>query len=459
MHYIFKYVTGSSPSEIVVLSLIAAAIGIGVLIAFILLRRAVRKRYFMRRDLRVQFFQDNWDRILGGDMPARDWFTGKMDRGIAEQILLDRFAVADAEEVPALQEFARRSGLAERRIHQVRHSRGWTRRLALIALGRMRLPESIPYLSEALQDPSDETAVDAIRALGHVGTPEAARSILQQIALKSGQCPPQLLETALAQCYRSNPELLLHEVMHADDALRPVLARTLAEVADSSLSGDLMKLAMDGSAEVRASAARILAAVKPAYGLNLLSLLAGDSEWFVRLRAAVAIGDLGDTHGIPLLVNALCDRNRFVRLRAASELLSFRGEEARIILLAVQARDRYALQALISEFQRSGRLPEMVNDLADSVHQQAIEPVLLAVLQNGFATILTDMLIHHPNFRVRKRLARLLARAGGDSLLACLRDTNLSNLEMGQLKLLDWVISKLETRAPFRDPVREAVTA
>jgi HEAT repeat protein len=347
----------------------------------------------------------------------------------------------------------------ESRVCRVRHGRGWTRRLALIALGRMQLPESISVLSEALQDPNDETVVDAIRGLGQVSTPEAAQAIMRQINQKPTQCPPQILQTALVQCYRSDPEQLLNEVLDAEDVLRPVLARTLAEVANTKISGDLMKLAMDPMAEVRASAARIIAAVKPSYALNVLSMLAGDSEWFVRLRAAVAIGDFGDKHGIPLLVNALCDRNRFVRLRAASELIGFRGEEAKIIQLAIQTEDSYALQALISEFQRSGRLPKMVNNLASRDHQQAIESALLAVLQSGFVTILTDMLLHHPNFHVRKRLARLLVKAGGSRLLAHLREINLSELELGQLKRLHWVISRLETKTHFRDTIREVVSA
>jgi HEAT repeat protein len=430
-----------------------------LLLIFILLRRTYRKRYFARRDQRVQFLHDNWEKILNGDIPIRDWFTRNIDRTIVEEILMERIANARADEIRPLQDLARRSGLMENRVGQVRHGRGWTRRLALIALGRMQLPESIPALSEALHDRNNEIVVDAIRSLGQIGTPEAARPILQQISQKPHQYPQQVLQAALANCYRSDLQMLLLEVMEAKDDLRPVLARSLAEVATDKLSGDLMRLATDSLAEVRACAARIIAAAKPAYALNILSLLAGDSEWFVRLRAAVAIGDLGEKRGIPLLVNALCDRNRFVRLRAASELLSFRGEESQIIHLAVQTEDRYALQALISEFQRSRRLPEMVNNFADKAQQPAIESVVLTVLQNGFAAILTDMLFQHPDVHVRKRLARLLAKSGESILLAYLQQMNLQELDSRQRKLLHWVTSQLENKSRFRDTFREAVSA
>jgi hypothetical protein len=459
MQSIFKALALSSPAETVTISLIATAIGIGLLISFILLRRAWRKRHFQRRDQRIQDIRDKWQKILSEEIRFQDWSSLKIDRDIVEEILLDRLATAGTLELQLLQEFARRSGLMDRRIHQVRTGKGWKKRLALIALGRMQLTESIPAFSEALQDSRDETVVDAIRGLGQVGTPEAAQAILRQVSRKPQQCPPQTVQAALAQCYRSDPKLLLSEVREADDVLRPILARVLAEVADRRLTGDLMELALDPLAEVRASSARIIAVAHPSYALNVLSMLAGDSEWFVRLRAAVAIGELGERHGIPLLVNALCDRNRFVRLRAASQLICFRGDEDRVIQLAMQTEDRYALQALISEMERSGRLPEIVNGLAADVPNPAIESVLLAVLQNGFASILVDLLLNHPDHRVCTHLARLLAQSGDAALLERLVQIHKPDLRLGQQKLLGWAIAHLKETIIACEAGKEAVPA
>jgi hypothetical protein len=441
------------------ISLIATAIGIGLLISFILLRRALRQRHFQRRDQRIQFIRNNWQNILIEEIRVKDWFSQKMDRDIIEGILVDRLATAETVELHSLQEFARHSGLLDRRIHQVRTSKGWKKRLALTALGRMQLPECIPALSEALQDPRDEIVVDAIRGLGQVGTPEAAQAILRQVSRKPQQCTPRTVQAALVQCYRSDPKLLLSEVLEADDVLRPILARALAEVANRRLTGDLMQLALDPLAEVRASSARIIAMVQPSYALNVLSMLAGDSEWFVRLRAAVAIGELGEKHGIPILVNALCDRNRFVRLRAASQLIGFRGEEGRVIQLAMQTEDRYALQALISEIERSGRLPEMVNSLAADAPNPAIESVLLAVLQNGCASILADLLLNHPDHRVCTRLAQLLAQSGDAAFLEHLAQIHKPDLGLGQQRLLSWAIDHLKETINSREAVKEAVPA
>jgi HEAT repeat protein len=375
-------------------ALAATVLGIGFLLMFIMARRAVRHRYFRKRDLRVQFIRQNWENIVSGRSRVLGWNSRSIDREIVEEILLDRLEVAQADETRSLQELARRSGLLDRRIREVRRSRGWAKRGALLALGRMRAPEGIPALTQALNDSHEEVVIDAIQALGRVGTPRAGEAILNRMAAKPVQCPPQAVQTALLNCYRTAPQELLDKVPSAADTQRPVLLRVLAEVATPALTGDLLMLAADPLIEVRASAARIIAVVRPDYALNALSLLAADDEWVVRLRAVVGIGELLERRAIPILIKSLCDTNRLVRLRAASALAGFRGEEERILQLATQTGDQYALQALVSEIERSGRIPDLVTGLADDTRRRAVESDLLAALQNGSTHILTDLALN-----------------------------------------------------------------
>lgn len=443
MHYTFSGVPAGTPAHTLMISLVATAGGILLLLFFILLRRTVRNRYFRRRDKRVQFIGGNWQRILSGEIPVQDWYRAKMDRQIVEENLLGRMAAADSGEKEALQELARRSGLADRRIHESRASRGWSRRLALLAVGRLQLPEGIPALSGALEDPHDQTVVDAVRGLGQIGTPEAGRPLVEHLYARPDQCPARVVQDALVRCYKSEPQLLMEEVRLSDDALRPLLARALAEVADHRVLDRLRDLALDPLAEVRASAARIIALLKPPSALHILPILAEDPEWFVRLRAAAAIGALGRNSGIPVLIPLLCDRNRFVRLRAASELAAFRGEEAQILRSVVETGDGYAMQSLISELERSGRLKEMIDGLSADIRASSIEYVLRVMLQNGFAGAITDLMIHHPNDRVRKELAGILTRSQDQSLMVRLERYKTDGLDAAQLRLLDQVISGL----------------
>ena len=87
-----------------------------------------------------------------------------MDREIVEEILLDRLEAADYGEVQALREFARSSGLMNRRITEVRRSHGWSRRRALLALGRMQVSEGIPALADRKFDFTDYSFNDIVKS-------------------------------------------------------------------------------------------------------------------------------------------------------------------------------------------------------------------------------------------------------------------------------------------------------
>jgi hypothetical protein len=459
MSYAFEAAPQSSTAEMVLLSLTATAIGILLLLVFILVRRALRRRHFQLRDRRVEYLRARWPMIRRGEIPLRDWFSSRMDRVIVEKILLEHIAAAEGRELESLREFARRSGLMDWRLRQVCNRRSLNKRLALIALGRMRLPESVPALWQALQDASVSLTPDVVKALGQVGIPEAAQPILRLISQKPRQCMQPVLQMALTQCYRSYPQSLLMETLEADDNSRPILARALAEIAVPGIAGDLRRLVLDPLAEVRACAARILAAVHPPYALSALSRLARDPEWFVRLRAAVAIGELGERQGIPLLIDALCDRNRLVRLRAAAALLSFRGEEGRVIQSVIATRDRYALQAFVSEMQRSGRLAELADGLAlGGDAGRAAEITLAASLRSGCMHLLVDFLLRHPDRRVRARLAHMMAHSGDASLRDYLMQVGMMEMDLHRQRLLRWVLSRMG-EAVRSGLVEEAVTA
>jgi HEAT repeat protein len=458
MPSIFEPVRFGDPAAAVFDALTATIVGIFCLIAFILARRAIRSRYFAHRDRRSQYMREHWDAIVSGEIPAATWFFDPVDQQLVEGIVLDRMEVAEPEELGRLVAFVRRSGLLDKRIREVRLVRGWRRRQALLALGQMRCSESIPALAEALRDADDRLAVELVHALGQVGTPRAAEAILERFAQRPTGCPEQVLKTALLSCYREDPQALFARALEADDSMRPVLARVLADVAQPGMSGDPLVLVTDPLAEVRASAARLLAATRPEYALLPLTRLAADKEWFVRLRAVVALGDLEERRGIPALIRALCDTNHLVRLRAAASLVKFDGQEAQVLELAMRTRDKYALQALVSEMDRSGRITDLVDRLADDEERAAAEPALVAALEGGATQMLADLLLHHPNRRVRARLARLMAASPAAGLLELLEELEAVLAAPGERRVLRFVISRLR-RAPSEGELASTVAA
>src|SRR5713226_838247 len=170
-----------------------------------------------------------------------------------------------------------------------RASRGWRRQRALVSLGRMRVPEAIPAMAEGLESSSIETPAAAVRGLGRTGLPEAAFAILEPLMAGSLGVPNAPVQTALENCCRNWPSLLVPYLHGATDETRALLARVIGELATPEMDDDLLLLAGDPLAEVRASSARALAEARTGLALPALTELAGDSEWFVRLRAVAGL--------------------------------------------------------------------------------------------------------------------------------------------------------------------------
>jgi HEAT repeat protein len=456
MNPITRIVQAMGPASYVVQAVVASLIGAALLLAFILGRRAARRRYFGRRDARAQALRRQLSDILAGRVSPEEWRRDPLDDRILEEILLDRLEVAGSEETEQIRDCLRISGLLDKRIYQARRRHGWRRLHTLVALGRMRCPEAIPALAEGLDDENEQTAVAAARGLGRCAMPEAAEPILERLEQKRLHLPENVLRGALYHCCRDRPSLLLRAIHFADDQLRPLLARVLAEVASEELGEDLVLLASDPLAEVRASAARAMAGARPRLALAALQQLAADSEWFVRLRAVVALGILEDARAIPVLLETLCDRNRFVRLRSAAALSQLEGREEEILMRAIHTRDRYALQALVGEMQRSGAMLAVLNDLANPHRRLRSKRILLAVVNAGSPRLLLDAALHHGNWRVRTQAVRLLAESQDPEALGLLRFYEADTLRRRDRVLLAWLERRL--RAAGASETRPAPT-
>lgn len=418
-------------------------LGIVLPLAFILARRAYRQRYFRRRDARTLHIRSHWNDIVSGRMSPEAWRLQPLDRDIVESILLDQLDVAEPEEAERLRRCLRVSGLLDMRIWEARRQPGWRQRRALVSLGRMRAPEAVPALAEALDHPSAETRIAALRGLGRTAMPAAAEEILRRVTRGPLRFPASPLQNALLHCCQSRPGVLVPYLRRAEDSVRPLLARVLGELATPDLEEDLIALASDPLAEVRASAARGLGEAKPRLALTALSSLAADQEWFVRLRAVVALGQLRDLRTVPVLIGTLCDANRYVRVRSAAALARLGVDLERLLQQVIHTRDRYALQALVSELERSGRLLELVNDLRVPERRQAAVAALLGAIGAGAHRMLLDSLMHHPDWRTRCALARVLAQSGRAELLPPLERLE-AGVQSRRLRLiLCWVMERL----------------
>jgi hypothetical protein len=366
MAFVFSAVEKLGPAGLVLRAIMGSVLGICLLIGFIVLRRWYRARYFRRRNERTVALRSWWDNIISGKISALDWRFDPLDCDIVESILLDNIEMSTPANLPPLLDCLRVSGLLDMRIYEARNSRGWKQRTALLALGRTRAVEAIPALAEGLDSRLSETRIAAVRGLGRTAIREAAIPILDRIVAGHLDAPERSFKNALVNCCRSHPEMLVNYVAQTEGPIRELLARVLGELASPELGEELLVLAADTLPEVRASAARALGNSNMSYTLPALHTLATDPEWFVRLRAVVALGQIENVGKIRILLHAVCDRNRHVRQRAAWALARMEPQLEQILEDVVATNDDYALQAFISELERSGAIDKIVGALDGS---------------------------------------------------------------------------------------------
>ena len=381
----FEILHRLEPSAFVFKAIIGAIAADVLLLAFILVRRSYRMHYFRKRDARVFELRQQWEALISGDIPYETWRTKSFDRRIIEDMALDAFEAAAADQSARLLRFLRTSGLIEKRIFEARKLKGWRRRSALVALGRTRAPEGIPALSEALRDHDPEARNAALRGLGRLGSPEAAEEILHWLAESGLNVPILPLQNALINCSRERPQILLPYLRLAGPQLREVLARVLGEVASPSLGAELIGLADDELPELRAAAARALSNAQPGHAIEVLAELSRDDVWFVRLRAVVSMGKLYHKVAIPHLIDALTDSNRLVRMRAAEGLVDLKSEMVSIFAQVVKARDRYGLHAFLAALENADLRDRLDAEIRKGTYSAAEHESeeLLAVLRTG----------------------------------------------------------------------------
>ncbi len=384
MESIFERLWRLGPAAFVLKAIVAAIVADALLLAFILLRRTYRKRYFARRDARVFELRKKWEALISGEIPYESWRKKPFDRRIVETMALDAFEASGAEESARLLKFLRQSGLIEKRIFEARRQTGWRRMRSLVALGRTRAPEGIPALAEALRDRDLEVRLAALRGLGRMACPEAGEEMLAWVGEKGLSVPALPLQSALIQCCAERPQLLLPYVQHAEGPLREVLGRVLGEVATPSLGLDLLQFVGDDLDELRAAAARAMSHTKSGLAFDLLNELARDPIWFVRLRAIVSLGKLSDPRAIPSLLRGLMDSNRLVRLRAAEALVELDTRMAPIFEQVVETGDRYGLHAYLTALENADLRVKLEQELQGSTEiKEEVRNRLEKVLRTG----------------------------------------------------------------------------
>lgn len=407
-------------------------------------RRWIRQKYFERRNSLALRLERDWAQWLKAGQPPPSWLAEEVGR-----ILLVEKAIVSIEQDGKLcaqtgicallpvetglscvepgancagPEFVRRRaeewGLVEWQIEAARRVDDLERAEKIIRLARLRSLRALQFLSEQLEDPSADVRLAAVRALGLLAIPEAARPLLALLRRPSLQVSIPSWQRALMNCCAPRPELLLPHLRELDGLSRTLLLRVLAEVAAPDMVPLLGQLSADKDAQRRAHVARALGRFPGGEALSLLLTLARDPVWFVRVRAMRSLEQGAGWEAVHGLLRGLNDSHASVR-QAAGESLARRPlaldelfAEARRVLTSVGWR------VLLGEVGRQGlfwMLAEQLASPAEPVRTLA-ENWLQAALSNGAHKSLVDAL-GHPNAAVADAVAEFLGKRGHAGLL------------------------------------------
>lgn len=322
---------------------------------------------------------------LGQDLDAlEDWLDVVVARG------------DDPAELPA--SVYEDSGLVQRHLDVLANDRRWTHRAASAAiLGWTGSPQAVPVLLEHVQDVRGEmpaVRAVALRALGRLRHPDAVGPLVD--ALRSEETwLPAAVATMLTRLGKPALEAVVARLRDRDedDVVRRWCAQILGDMGDRRALFVLLESLNDVDAELRARAAHALGSIGDARAADrLLERLLVDPVPFVRTAVARALGTVSTERAMQRLVEALADPEWWVRLRAIEALESI-GKPARDLLVATLSDpDLQVRRETARALEGIGVMAESIEIIRHGGYDAAVGELLVEIGRAGNIEPLLDEL-------------------------------------------------------------------
>jgi HEAT repeat protein len=386
--------------SVVVYAVVALALTVAAVTAFVLLREQANKRLSKRDRARIAEAQAE---IEGSDAPPDALaasLRGRFSARVLERAIVDRVAVTEGAARDRLSALASALGLSARYVAQVRAASSWSERAnAATVLGQLGVAEAVPALLAALRDPHEDVTVKeaAAEALGRVRDPAAIPVLIDELRVVDEFSSPRVAG-ALASFGAPAVEPLRHAILESDaPATRAWASRVLGMIGDASATAALVDRLQDPHEQVRASAAEALGRLGGPRALHpLVDRALRDPTPHVRAQAAASLGKLGEAGALDALTAALDDPNYDTRIRALEAVETIRPADLLPLERAlrnpsVEVRRRAAL-ALERVGYLDARVAELESD-ATASHKRALDAIVelgRVGLVDGIASFLSS---------------------------------------------------------------------
>lgn len=227
-----------------------------------------------------------------------------------------------------LVDILRRRGTIDQ-ARQATHSRWPVRRYrAVELLGAAGVSEGIPEAGRLLGDRNTDVRLAAVRALGRIGTAEAATALLDHLSTDEGQkhwIPPHPVTMALLRIGTDATEALTRALEADVIEVRTIATEVLGVLGVYPAVADLqIRMRVDPSASVRLGATHALGRLSmPSSAADLTAMLRTEEDIEVLAAACTALGRIVDPATVPELEQAVAHPHPTVRIAAAMALVAF----------------------------------------------------------------------------------------------------------------------------------------
>ncbi len=348
------------------------------------------------------------------------------DAATVERVMLLLLREADVERKQWAVKTFERLGLMERYVARVRDAPTWSERAhAAEVLGIVGVPSAVPSLVAALRDPHED--VDSVKAaaataLARIHAEEAIPLLVAELRVSDAGSSPRVAEALT----RFGPPAVAPLVELLRDGEHPQAAvwaaKILGRIGDGAATAPLLERLYDRVDTVRMAATEALGVLGDRRATQaLLRAALSDPMPQVRAHAAGAIGRMGAEASIDVLVAALADPDYGTRVRALEALEMIRPDDTGPLERSLRDENPDVRKRAALALERVGYLTTCVEQLS-SDDPTAARRAYSAMLELGRAGLSDGVAahLHHPDFKVRSRVARMCGELGVPRLGAAL---------------------------------------
>ena len=304
-------------------------------------------------------------------------------------------------------------------------SESFERASAARALGEMRSPQALPFLTEALYDADSVVRNECVHSLGSLGLPSAIGALLD-VARRHPDLSAGVLGPALTACSVESLELAwdspfesrtfsegsgVEEVSREIAIVSAESYEELPEYVEDETLASALESAGSEYPESRIVAAQNLAQFQVRRAVETLSALARqDAEPTVRSAAVTSLGLINHESVFVHVIAALADDAREVRAAAARAMSRLSFDRADAYVRVIESADADALRYVAQAAVKAGLAAQAISRLNSEDRRHAYEAFSLLTLCAKACEVqpILDTVECHRDIEVRLTCIRLL---------------------------------------------------